>query len=74
MFFFFRWVFVERYSAEEAKNYAILIALSVQSLHGGLRLSSAEIFQTMLVAEKFTLTALQCPLKLLGSVRTVYLF
>lgn len=26
MFFFFRWVFVERYSAEEAKNYAILIA------------------------------------------------
>ena len=26
MFFFFQWVFVERYSAEEAKNYAILIA------------------------------------------------
>ena len=26
MFFFFRWVFVERYSAEEAKNYSILIA------------------------------------------------
>ena len=26
MFFFFRWVFVERYSGEEAKNYAILIA------------------------------------------------
>ena len=25
-FFFFRWVFVERYSSEEAKNYAILIA------------------------------------------------
>ena len=26
MFYFFRWVFIERYSAEEAKNYAILVA------------------------------------------------
>ena len=26
MFFFFRWVFIERYSNEDAKNYAILTA------------------------------------------------
>ena len=26
MFYFFRWVFIERYGAEEAKNYAILVA------------------------------------------------
>ena len=26
MFYFFRWVLIERYSAEEAKNYAIIVA------------------------------------------------
>ena len=26
MFYFFRWVFMERYTTEEAKNYAILVA------------------------------------------------
>ena len=26
MFYFFRWVFIERYNTEEAKNYAILVA------------------------------------------------
>ena len=26
MFYFFRWVFIERYNPEEAKNYAILVA------------------------------------------------
>jgi hypothetical protein len=26
MFYFFRWVFIERYNPEEAKNYAVLVA------------------------------------------------
>ena len=47
--FFFRWVFVERYSAEEAKNYAFCCLCLCSHYMGGLRLSCAEIFENVSV-------------------------
>jgi hypothetical protein len=35
MFYFFRWVFIERYNAEEAKNYAILVAFACAAITYG---------------------------------------
>jgi hypothetical protein len=35
MFYFFRWVFIERYKAEEAKNYAILVAFACAAITYG---------------------------------------
>ena len=35
MFYFFRWVFIERYNAEEAKNYAMLVAFACAAITYG---------------------------------------